>query len=55
MLGIAILWLIFHRTMLPMAMRTNNAVQTVTGICDAATIALALALGLNQTCHVNIT
>jgi hypothetical protein len=54
-LGIAILWLVFHRTMLPMAMRMNNAVQTVTGLCDAATIVLALALGLNRTCQVNIT
>ncbi len=41
--------------MLPMALRTNNAVQTLTGLCDAATIALALALGLNRTCHVDIT
>ncbi len=51
----ALLWLLFHRMMLPMRARTDNAIQTTTGLCDAATIACALALGLNRTCHVNVT
>ena len=54
-LGISILWLVFHRAFLPMVMRSNNAVLTIAGICDAATIACALALGLNRTCRVNVT
>ena len=44
-LGIALLWLVFHRTFLPMVMRSDNAVLTIAGLCDAATIACALALG----------
>ena len=54
-LGLAVLWLVFHRMFTPMVMRCDNAVQTVTGVCDAATIACALALGLNKTCEVNVT
>jgi hypothetical protein len=54
-LGVAMLWLVFHRTLLPMVMRSDNAVLTITGLCDVATIACALALGLNQTCQVNVT
>ncbi len=45
----------FHRAFLPMVMRSDNAVLTLGGICDAATIACALALGLNRTCKVNVT
>ncbi len=54
-LGLAMLWLVFHRTFLPMVVRTDNAVQTITGVCDVATIACALALGLDRTCEVNVT
>ena len=54
-LGLAALWLIFHRTFLPMVTRADNAVQSITGLCDVATIACALALGLNRTCQVNVT
>ena len=54
-LGLAALWLVFHRMFTPMVMRADNAVQTITGLCDVATIACALALGLNRTCRVDIT
>ena len=55
MLGVAVLSVATNRYLLPFAERTDNALVIMNEICDVATVAVALAVGIVKTQKAHLT